>query len=78
MIWIFERQQEVLRVETRFDIETAEFVLRLTAPSGAVQVERFRNVATFQQRLEVLEAELEAERWVQQGPVFLHDGWKGP
>ena len=77
MIWIFERgPEETLRLETRYDNDTTEFVLMIHGVNGGLQVERFKNAVTFQERLEVLETQLEADRWTQKGPVFLHDGWK--
>ena len=77
MIWMFEREpDETLRLETRYDNDTAEFVLIMHRPSGGQQVERFRDMVTFRERLEVVETQLAADRWSQQGPVFLHDGWK--
>ncbi|HTL03386.1 MAG TPA: hypothetical protein VL243_14215 [Vicinamibacterales bacterium] len=77
MIWMFEREpDEILRLETRYDNDTSEFVLILHRPSGGRQIERFRDMVTFRERLEVLETQLAAERWRQEGTVFLHEGWK--
>jgi hypothetical protein len=76
MIWIFERHHESLRIETRYDKDWAEFVLIMHQPNGAVETERFKGTEAFQGRLEVLETQLEADRWVQKGTTFLHDGWK--
>ena len=76
MIWTFERGEESLRLVTRYDNDTKEFVLILHQPGGRLQVERFKDTVTFRERLEVIETQLEADRWVQKGPVFLHDGWK--
>ena len=76
-IWIFDRgPEETLRLETRYDNDTAEFVLIIHGMSGGIQAERFKNGVSFQERLEILETQLEAAHWRQQGPVFLHDGWK--
>jgi hypothetical protein len=77
MIWMFEREpDETLRLETRYDNDTAEFVRIMHQPSGVPQVERFKDTVTFRERLEVLETQLAADDWRQKGPVFLHDGWK--
>ena len=75
MIWLFERDDQSLRLETRYDTDTAEFLL-ITHRQDGQQIERFADVMSFRRRLEVLERELEAERWTQRGPTFLHDGWK--
>jgi hypothetical protein len=76
MVWFFERDSESLRLETRYDNDTAEFVLIMHQTNGGPQIERFRDAATFRERLEVLETQLEADHWTQHGPVLLHDGWK--
>jgi hypothetical protein len=77
MIWIFEREpEETLRLETRYDNDTSEFVLIMHRPIGGPQIERFTDAVTFRERLEILETQLEADRWKPKGPVFLHDGWK--
>ena len=78
MIWMFERGGESLRLETRYDNATAEFVLIKHQLTGDPQVERFRDELAFGQRLEVLEKQLTDERWTLQqgGPVVLRDGWK--
>jgi hypothetical protein len=77
MLWIFEREPgELLRLETRYDNETSEYVLIMHRPEGGPDVERFRDIVKFQERLENLETQLEADSWTQSGPIFLHDGWK--
>jgi len=76
MVWFFERNDEFLRVETRYDRDTAEFVLITHAPDGGEQTERFTDAVTFRLRLEALECQLEATHWTQHGPLFLHDGWR--
>ena len=76
MVWFFERNRESLRLETRYDNDTAEFLLVTHSPDGREQTERFTDAMTFRQRLEALERQLEADHWTQHGPVFLHDGWK--
>lgn len=80
MVWIFERQfdhtSEFLRVETKYDNSTKEYMLVVFQTDGTSQTERFRSGPIFQQRLEELEAQLQAERWTQKGTEFLRDGWK--
>jgi hypothetical protein len=78
MIWMFERGGESLRLETRYDNATSEFVLIRHQLTGEPQVERFRDEMAFGQRLEVLEKQLTTEHWnlQQGGPVVLRDGWK--
>lgn len=76
MVWLFERNNESLRLETRYDSDTAEFLLVLHKPSGEQQIEHFGDAMSFRRRLETLERQLEAEHWTQHGPTVLHDGWK--
>jgi hypothetical protein len=77
MLWIFERDEESLRLETHYDNDAREFVLVMHRPNGQ-QIERFRDTVTFRERLEALETQLAADHWKQQGPLLLHDGWKIP
>jgi hypothetical protein len=76
MIWMFERDNESLQLETRYDNETSEFLLIQRRRDGDPPIERFSDEQAFSRRLETLERQLEAERWTQSGPILLHDGWK--
>ena len=77
MIWIFERGNESLRLETRYENDTAEYVLIVHHPDGSHQTERFNDRVTFQTRLDSLEKKLGRENWHYVGaPVLLRDGWK--
>lgn len=79
MIWLFERGAEVLRLETRVDNTSGEYVLVSTWTEGASEIERFRDYAAYEARIHALEARLAAEHWVQVGsPTILSDGWRGP
>jgi hypothetical protein len=77
MIWIYQRNNEVLRLETRFDNATGEYVLIQHRPEGAQDVERFLTEDDFRARLTKLSAALEEAKWNSQGPpLFLNDGWR--
>jgi hypothetical protein len=77
MLWIYRRDKETLQIETRFESTVAEFVLVIRRPDGTQEEERFQEAASFGRRLEILEKQVEAERWTSAGaPVFLRDGWK--
>lgn len=76
MLWTYERSNQTLRIETRFDNATKEYVLITRHPDATEQVERFREPASFQVRLDSLERELEAEQWQNRSVIALHDGWK--
>ena len=77
MVWLFERGDESLRLETRYERATADYVLIMHQPDGSEQVERFKDQTSFRTRLDALENQLRAELWgVVGSPVFLRDGWK--
>jgi hypothetical protein len=77
MLWIFERGTEVRRFETRYDNDTAEYVLVIHDADVAPHIERFGSALAFQRRLETLERQLDAEEWRPVGtPTLLPDGWK--
>ena len=76
MLWIFEREQESRRIETRFDNATGEYVLTLLDPGQNPRIERFADAEAFGRYLRALEEELSTGRWTQKGPILLQDGWK--
>jgi hypothetical protein len=77
MLWIFERGDESIHVEARYDNQTAAYVLIIHRTDGTQQIERFQDMLTFRNRLDALERQLETERWHASGsPVLLRDGWK--
>jgi len=79
MIWIFRRDDEVTRLETSFDDEAGEFVLRIVWAHQPVEVERFKDIAPFDARTQELEQRLAREQWIQDGPpILMPDGWRGP
>jgi hypothetical protein len=76
VLWFYSRQEEALRVETRYDNNALEFVLVVHWPDGRQQEERFTNGSSFRERLVELETRLAAEQWVTGGPpVFFASGW---
>ena len=77
MIWLYERDDEALRLETRFDNATGEFVLIQQRPGDKPVTERFNSEDVFRTRLKALSAALDEERWHRKGPpLLLNDGWK--
>lgn len=79
MLFFYKRDETSLRVETRYDNDTAEFTTILHYPDGAQEVERFRNAEDYRVWLVALENRLETDRWVRKGaPVILPDGWPKP
>lgn len=76
MLWFFSRNDETLRLETRYDNATSEYVLVVRWPDGQSASERFSDPAAFRERLVALESGLEQERWALAGsPVILPEGW---
>lgn len=77
MIWLYERGTEALRLETRVDSVSGEYVLVVVWSDDRVETERFRDPAAFDTRLRQLERQLTAEHWTQAGsPTILSEGWK--
>jgi hypothetical protein len=78
MVWLFERSDESLNLETRFDNDTAEFVAIIRYPDGHERTERFTEADEFRSWLVEFERNLETQHWMRQGgggPVFLPNGW---
>lgn len=76
MLWIYERGDEDLRIQTTYDNATKEYVITLTRSSNTT-VERFNNVDRFKFRLDILERQVKRERWNRtHHPVILSEGWK--
>jgi hypothetical protein len=76
MLWFFSRDAESLRVETRYDNETSEYLLVLKRAEALPEIERFSDRAAFHQRLVQLENCLSRDSWVAgAGPVILPYGW---
>ena len=76
MLWFFERDDQQVKLETRFDNETQEYVAIVRWPDGRELTERCATAVAFRERLLALEQELETERWHRTGPmIVLPDGW---
>ena len=78
MIWLFERGNRVTRLVTRFDTETADYVLDVEWSDGASSTERFADAETFKTRLIALEQQLLAEDWrpADGSPQLIGEFWK--
>jgi hypothetical protein len=76
MVWFWTRDDETLRLETRYDDGARSYVAHLRWPDGREETERYSDARSFRRRLEQLEMALEAAQWRQNGaPVMLPDGW---
>ena len=68
---VLYRHRERVQLDTFYDNNTAEFVLRLFHPDGRQEVERFASVTQFREGIERTEKRLLAERWKQDDePIF--------
>jgi hypothetical protein len=76
MLWIYERNNQTLHVETRFDAANKEYLLIIRSLDGKEQIERFPDAPSFQSRLSSLERQLEADAWQTHSATAVHDGWK--
>jgi hypothetical protein len=76
MIWLFERDDQAVRVETHFDKDTAEYVAIIGWADGKTDTERFTDYTVFQARLVQLESALTTDRWKQVGgPTLIRGDW---
>ena len=79
MVWLFERGDEVVRLETRYDNQPGEYVVDIKWAMRPAETERYRDYAAFHARIVTLERQLEIDRWRQIGsPEILPSGWRGP
>ena len=68
-----------MRVITRFDRASDEYVVEVEWPDRDKSVERFADYDAFNSRVQGLHIELIESSWMQQGaPGLLKDGWRGP
>ena len=78
MVWFYQRSDAALRIETRFDSATNEYVLEEAWPGRPVVTERFSDTDAFEIRVLALERQLDEEHWEQVGsPEILLHGWRG-
>lgn len=58
MLWFFERDDESLKLETRYDNDTSEFVVIVRHPDGREHTERFTDGDEYGAWLERFETNL--------------------
>jgi hypothetical protein len=79
VIWFFQRAGAEMRVVTRFDQTSGDYVVEVEWPDRDRTSERFADYDAFNQRVQRLHAELLESRWMQNGtPALISDGWRGP
>jgi hypothetical protein len=76
MLWFFDREDESLRLETRYDNESSQFVAVVRYPDGSKRTERFGTLESFRRWLDALDQILREQQWASRsGPVILPYGW---
>ena len=76
MLWFFEREDESLNLETKYDNDTSECLVIVRYADGRDHVQRFSDREEFGARLQVFEKNLELQHWrAQSGPLILPYGW---
>jgi hypothetical protein len=76
MLWFFDRNDQSVCLETRYDNESAEFVAVVRWPSGDEQLKRFADAEAFRLWLVAFEQAVKAEQWLgRSGPIVLPYGW---
>jgi len=79
VVWFYASSNGTVRVETRLDSVTNEYVLETEWPGRPTAVERFGDAAAFDVRVREVEWQLEIEGCHQLGgPEILPHGWRGP
>jgi hypothetical protein len=77
MHWTYRRGDQMLSLDTSYDRDLGEYILRWQYPGGGEDLERYTNDFTFRQRLLALEDDLRVWGWK---PVAsrscLRDGWQ--
>jgi hypothetical protein len=77
VIYMFERESEALRLETRYVSESKTYEIIWRRADGSSTRETFRGETSFRTRLDEIYTELEKEDWRTIGPPhLLADGWK--
>ena len=76
MLWFYKRDRASLRLETRYDNQTKEYVAVVFHPDGRRDTERFDRREAFSHWLRGFETRLQEEHWKSDGPAHvLPDGW---
>jgi len=79
VVWFYASSNGTVRVETRIDSVTNDYLLEIEWPGRPIAVERFGDVAAFDMRVREVELQLETEGCRQLGsPEILPHGWRGP
>jgi len=76
MLWFYSQDMMTVRIETRYDNRTAEYVLVVHWSDDHRNEERFATEVLFRNRVLAFEAQISAEGWKRNGPpIILPEGW---
>ena len=79
MVWFFQRAGLEMRIVTRFDRSSREYVVEVEWPNRPAAIERYADYEAFNSRVQKLQVELLESRWEPHGmPALIADGWRGP
>jgi len=77
MVYLFERESEAIRIETRYNRPANTYEIIWRRADGTSTKESFRGETSFRSRLDEIYSELEQEKWHTLGPPQLQrDGWR--
>ena len=77
VIYIFERETEALRIETRYSKDSLLYEIIWRRADGTTTRETFAGETSFRSRLDEIYGQLEGEEWRHIGPPqLLAGGWK--
>ena len=77
MVYLFERESESMRIETRYARESRSYEIIWRRADGTMTQESFKGETSFRSRLDEIYSELEQQDWRTVGPPQLQrDGWR--
>lgn len=77
MVYLFERESEAIRIETRYARESKTYEIIWRKADGTSTQETFSGETSFRSRLDEIYTELERDDWRTVGPPQLQrDGWR--
>lgn len=76
MVYIFERESDVIQVETRYTKASKTFQIICRLADGTTTQESFTGEASFRSRLDEIRTGLERDAWHSAAPHLLAEGWK--
>jgi hypothetical protein len=68
MLWIYRRDNQELRVQTRLGTRNSQYAIRVLWPDGREQFETFSSDAPFRLRLTEFESQRREQNWIGPAP----------